>query len=58
MRGRELPCKERELRVAALELRDLELKKKFNESKPRFRVNRIPWAGLKDPLSWAQDTTS
>ena len=32
------------------------LKKKIeNESKPRFRVNRIPWAGVKDPLSRAQD---
>ena len=43
----------RELRVAALVLRDLEIeKKKMNKSKPRFRVNRIPEAGVKDPLSW------
>ena len=39
-------CKVRELRVAALVLRDLEKKNKKNEmenkSKPRFRVNRIP----------------
>ena len=35
------------------------LKKKMqNKSKPRFRVNRIPWAGVKDPLYWAQDTSS
>ena len=47
----------RELRVAALELRDLK-KKIENKSKPRFRVNRIPWAGVKDPLSRAQDTSS
>ena len=26
-------------------------KKIKNKSKPRFRVNRIPWAGVKDPLS-------
>ena len=26
-----------------------------NKGKPRFRVNRIPEAGVKDPLSWAQD---
>ena len=25
------------------------------KSKPRFRVNRIPGAGVKYPLSWAQD---
>ena len=51
----------RELRVAALELRDLGIKKKKefeNKGKPRFRVNRIPEAGVKDPLSWAQDITS
>ena len=30
-------------------------KKKLNKSKPRFRVNMIPWAGVKDPLSGAQD---
>ena len=38
--------------------RNLNLKKKKNyfenKSKPRFRVNRIPWAGVKDPLSGAQ----
>ena len=33
-------------------------KKMENKSKPRFRVNTIPEAGVKDPLSWAQDTTS
>ena len=32
-----------------------EKKKIENKSKPRFWVNRIPWAGVKDPLSWAQD---
>ena len=31
-------------------------KKKVEKSKPRFRVNRIPEAGVKDPLSWAQET--
>ena len=46
--------KVRELRVAALVLRDWK-KKIENKSKPRFRVNRIPWAGVKDPLVWAQD---
>ena len=46
------------LRIAALELRDLELKNFFYESKPRFRVNRIPRQGMKDPLSGAQDTSS
>ena len=57
--GRELPCEVHELRVAALELRDLEIeKKKINKSKPRFRVNRIPRSGVKDPLSWAQETSS
>ena len=30
-------------------------KKIENKSKPRFRVNRIPWAGVKYPLSGAQD---
>ena len=30
-------------------------KKKVEKSKPRFRVNRIPEAGVKDPLSGAQD---
>ena len=47
----------RELRVAALELRKIKKKKHKleNKSKPRFRVNRIPEAGVKDPLSWAQD---
>ena len=56
--GRELPCEVRELRVAVLELRDLEIKKikkLMNKSKPRFRVNRIPRSGVKDPLSGAQD---
>ena len=48
--------KVRELRVAAQVLRDE--KKLENESKPRFRVNRIPEAGVKDPLSRAQDTSS
>ena len=43
-------CKVRELRVAALVLR-IRKKKMENESKPHFRVNRIPWAGVKDPLS-------
>ena len=33
-------------------------KKVENKSKPRFRVNRIPEAGVKDPLSWAQERTS
>ena len=54
-------CKVRELRVAALVLRKLKKKKRKtmeNERKPRFRVNRIPGAGVKDPLSWAQDITS
>ena len=45
----------RALRVAALELREILKKKFFNESKPHFRVNRIPEAGVKGPLSWAQD---
>ena len=43
-----------DVRVAALELR--EITKKMNEfenkSKPRFRVNRIPRSGVKDPLSY------
>ena len=43
-------CKVRELRVAARVLRDWKKKMK-NKSKPRFRVNRIPEAGVKDPLS-------
>ena len=46
----------RELRVAVLELHYL--KKQIYRSGPRFRVNRIPWAGVKDPLSRAQETTS
>ena len=33
-------------------------KKMENKSKPRFWVNRIPEAGVKDPLHWAQETTS
>ena len=45
----------RELRVAALELRDLKKKKLENKGKPGFRVNRIPRSGVKDPLSGAQD---
>ena len=47
----------RELRVAALELRKIKKNKNEleNKGKPRFRVNRIPEAGVKDPLSWAQD---
>ena len=53
--GRALPCEKRDVRVAALELRDLEKKKKINKSKPRFRVNRIPRSGVKNPLSGAQD---
>ena len=56
MRGRELPRKVRELRVAALVLRDLG--KKNEQKQACFRVNRIPEAGVKDPLSGAQDTTS
>ena len=48
----------RELRVAALELRELKKNELENKGKPRFRVNRIPWAGVKDPLSGAQDITS
>ena len=43
-------CKVRELRVAALVLRKIKIKKMENKSKPRFRVNRIPWAGVKEPL--------
>ena len=42
----------REVRVAALDahlnLKIINLVEKKN--KPRFRVNRIPWAGVKDPL--------
>ena len=56
--GRALPCEVRELRVAALELREIKKKLKNeleNKSKPRFRVNRIPRSGVKDPLSGAQD---
>ena len=59
--GCALPCKVCEVRVAALELRDLEIETNDeleNKGKPRFRVNRIPEAGVKDPLSWAQDTSS
>ena len=48
-------CKVRELRVAAMVLRDGK-KKVENKRKPRFRVNRIPEAGVKAPLPWAQDT--
>ncbi len=49
--------KVRELRVAALVRRVIQKKNKMeNNSKPRFRVNRIPWAGEKDPLVRAQDT--
>ena len=33
------------------------IKKKINKGRPRFRVNRIPEAGVKDPLSWGQETT-
>ena len=55
-RGCELPrrCASRELpRWSCAKFKK---KKKFeNKSKPRFRVNRIPEAGVKDPLSWAQD---
>ena len=54
------PCitvQKRDVRVASLELRNLKLKKKMielveNKSKPRFRVNRIPRSGVKDPLFW------
>ena len=45
-------CKVRELRVAALVLLKIIKKKRRTKSKPRFRVNRIPEAGVKDPLSW------
>ena len=44
----------RDVRVAALECA-FKFKKELiwkTKSKPRFRVNRIPWAGVKDPLSW------
>ena len=40
--------KVRELRVAAQVLR-IKKKQMENNSKPRFRVNRIPEAGVKDP---------
>jgi len=50
-------CKARELRVAAMVLR-IQEKKMENKSKPRFRVNRIPEAGVKDTLPGAQDITS
>jgi len=33
-------------------------KKKSRAKQASLRVNRIPWAGVKDPLSWAQDTPS
>ena len=56
VRDRELPCEVRELQVAALELREIKKKNELeNKSKPRFRVNRIPRSGVKDPLFWAQD---
>ena len=29
-----------------------------NKSKPRFRVNRIPWAGVKDPCLGHRMTSS
>ena len=46
----------REVRVAALVLRKIKIKNELeNKSKPCFRVNRIPEAGVKDPLSGAQD---
>ena len=48
----------RELRVAAQVLRIFFFFLKENKSKPRFRVNRIPRSGVKDPLVRAQETTS
>ena len=52
----------RDVRAAALELRKIKNKKtRINlekKSKPRFRVNRIPRSGVKDPLSGAQMTSS
>ena len=50
--------KVRRLRVAALVLRDEKKRKKKRAKQASVRVNRIPEAGMKDPLSWAQDTTS
>ena len=51
--GRELPCEVREVRVAALVLREIKKKTNIeleNKGKPCFRVNRIPRSGVKDPL--------
>ena len=48
----------RNVRVAALDAHLKKYKKKNEfekKNKPRFRVNRIPRAGVKDPLSGAQD---
>ena len=50
-----IAVQKRDVRVAALELRVKKKRKKRinleNKSKPRFRVNRIPRSGVKDPLS-------
>ena len=41
----------REVRVAALLLREIKKKNELeNKGRPRFRVNRIPRSGVKDPL--------
>ena len=58
--GRALPCRSARCELPRWNCAKFK-KKRINlekESKPRFRVNRIPWAGVKDPLSGAQDTSS
>ena len=52
-----IAVQKRDVRVSALECAFkfktmIEFEKK---SKPRFRVNRIPRSGVKNPLFWAQD---
>ena len=53
-----IAVQKRNVRVAALDAH-FKFKKRINlvekKSKPRFRVNRIPRSGVKNPLSWAQD---
>ena len=59
VRGCELPRRSAMCELPRWDAHLIKIKKKRinleNKSKPRFRVNRIPWAGVKDPLSGAQD---
>ena len=57
VRGCALPCRSATCELPRwdankFKIKRIDLEKK---SKPRFRVNRIPRSGVKDPLSGAQD---